>query len=219
MLNTELSHIISPMSAPWSGWTLLVLFLCAVLGEFMQPGIITQATTSLWAKTDRTYKSAPPNTVGQLLISVFRFGTLSMAICMSLYTGGSFSFVAFSAVCGLVFAVLIIKMLCNRLLDYTFMLSRRFMPIYEQFANIATIASCILYPGLLVLLRIGRPEYSIWVLGIITILFLVMIIYRLVRTYIQSLAAFVYVALYVATLEILPLAALYYISAKTISIL
>ena len=164
MLNTELSHIISPMSAPWSGWTLLVLFLCAVLGEFMQPGIITQATTSLWAKTDRTYKSAPTNTVGQLLISLFRFGTLGMAICMSLYTGASFSFVAFAAVCGLVFAVLIIKMLCNRLLDYTFMLSRRFMPIYEQYANIATIASCILYPGLLVLLRIGRPEYSIWVL-------------------------------------------------------
>lgn len=212
----QIPHIISPLSAGWCGWTMFVLFLCAVLSEFMQPGVITHAHSMLFAQTDRTYKEAPANTVGQLSLSIFRIGTLALAICISLYTNGVFRFAAFAAVCGLTLAILLIKMLCNRLLDYIFSFSRRFMSMYEQYANISTVATYLLYPCLLVMLRIGKPEFVLWALVVVTILFLMMCTYRMARTYIESLKAILYVAIYICTLEVLPLGLLFYLSSKII---
>ena len=165
------------MSAAWCGWTMMLLFLCAVFSEVMQPGIISQSHVSIMARTERTYKDAPTNTPAQFLISIFRIGTLAMAICLCEYAGGSFRFASFAAVCGLVLAFILLKMLCNILLDYTFSLSRRFMPVYEQYGDLATITACVLYPCLLVFMRIGRPELSLWALGIIAALFVLVCLY------------------------------------------
>ena len=196
---------------------MMALFLCAVFSEVMQPGVITQSPLSILARTERTYKDAPTNTIGQLLISVFRIGTLAMSLCLCFYPGGAFRFGTFAAVCGLVVAFLLVKMLCNILLDYTFMLSRRFMPMYEQYGDLATIAACLLYPAMLVFIRIGRPELSRWALGIIAGAFVLVCLYRMARTYIRSLSAILYVALYIATMEIVPFGALLYLSSKMIS--
>ena len=204
------------MSAAWCGWTMLLLFLCAVFSEVMQPGIITQSHVSILARTERTYKDAPTNTPAQFLISIFRIGTLAMAICLCEYAGGSFRFASFAAVCGLVLAFILLKMLCNILLDYTFSLSRRFMPVYEQYGDLATITACVLYPCLLVFMRIGRPELSLWALGIIAALFVLVCLYRMAGIYIRSLSAILYVLLYIATLEVVPFGALLYLSSKMI---
>ena len=213
----SIAHILSPMSAAWCGWTMMALFLCAVFSEVMQPGVITQSPLSILARTERTYKDAPTNTLGQILISIFRIGTLAMAICLCFYAGGAFRFGTFAAVCGLIIAFILVKMLCNMLLDYTFMLSRRFMPIYEQYGDLATISSCALYPCLLIFIRIGQPELSRWALGIIAGAFVLVCLYRMARIYIQSLSAILYVALYVATMELVPFGALLYLSSKMIA--
>ena len=216
MIN-EIAHIISPMSAAWCGWTMFGLFLCAIFSEVMQPGVITQSPVSLLARTERTYKDAPTNTLGQTLISIFRIGTLAMAICLSFHAGGAFRFSMFAAVCGLVIAFILVKMLCNILLDYTFSLSRRFMPFYEQYGDLATITACLIYPCLLVFLRIGQPALSLWALGIIAGIFVLVCLYRMARIYIRSLSAILYVVLYVATLELVPFGALLYLSSKMIA--
>ena len=115
-----ISHILSPMSAPWCGWTMLVLLLCAVLGELAQPGVISQASASLLSRNDRTYKNAPVNFIGQSLITLFRIGTLAMTLFLCFYQKGNFGFGTFILLCGIIFAILLMKMLCNTLLDYTF---------------------------------------------------------------------------------------------------
>ncbi len=205
------------MSATWCGWTMLLLFLSAVFSEVMQPGIISQSPVSILARTERTYKDAPVNTLAQLLISIFRIGTLAMAICLSLYAGATFRFSLFAAVSGLVLLFILVKMGCNILLDYTFLLSRRFMPAYAQYGDLATITACVLFPCLLVFMRIGRPELSLWALGIIAGLFMLVCLYRMARIYIRSLSAILYVLLYIATLEIMPFGALLYLSSKMIA--
>ena len=134
-----IAHLLSPMSAPWCGWTLFGLFLCAVFSEYMQPGIIRQAPLSLLAQTDRTYKDAPATFLGQTLLTIFRIGTLATAIYLSLYTEGVFRFVTFAAICGCTVAVLLVKMLCNRWLESTFQFSRHFAPFYEQYGDISTL--------------------------------------------------------------------------------
>ena len=216
---TELTHILSPYSAAWSGWVMMALFGLAVFSEYMQPGVITQAHTSIFAQTDRTYKDAPVNFFGQLLIAFFRIGTLAMGICMCMETDAPFTFSAFATIGGLTIAILLVKMLCNTLLDYTFMISRRFIPAYGQYGDIATVMTCILFPCLLVLQYLGNPNVCRWTVGIATIVFVFLWAIRMVRNYVRCARAIVYVGLYITTLEVLPLGILYYLSSKTISIL
>jgi len=214
-----IAHIISPLSAPWCGWTLLGLLLCAILSEWSQPGVITQATSSLLVRNDRTYKESPVTFLGQFFITLFRIGTLSMALCLCWEEAGTFSYAAFWAVCGIIIGVLVLKMLLNGLLDFTFMLSRRFGAPYEHYSNLFTLLALVLYPVVLVLVHVGSSVASCWCLAIIAVLFSLIWLYRCIRTYIQSPMAILYVALYFVTLELLPFAGLAYISAKTIVIL
>ena len=76
---------------------MLGLLLCAVLSEALQPGVITQAATSYMARAERTYKAAPNNFFGQLLITLFRIGTWSMALFLCFYTEGNASGWSFAA--------------------------------------------------------------------------------------------------------------------------
>lgn len=218
-MGSGIAHILSPMSAAWSSWTMLLLLVCAVFSEVFQPGVISQAHASLTARSERTYKESPATFMGQLFIMIFRIGTIAMALCLALYSEGHFSFAGYASVCGLILSILIIKMLCNALLNYTFMLVRHNNVAYEQYGNITTVATILLYPLLLVLMRFGTPLATQWTLGIIALLFIAMVIYRGGRMFISSPKAILYFAVYVCTLEILPLAVLYLSSAKLISII
>lgn len=215
-MGESIIHILSPLSAPWCGWTMLVLLLCAVLSEYMQPGAISQAHSSLFSKSDRTYKDAPISLMGQIMLTLFRIGTLAMSICLCVYTEGSLGFGAFAAIGGITLAVLLLKMACTALLDYTFQFTRRFAPAYEPYSDIATLAICILYPAILAVLYIGNMMVARWVFIGATALFILMWTYRMMRTYLQSPLAILYIALYIVTLEVLPIGVLFYLSSKTI---
>ena len=196
-----------------------MLLLCAVLAEWFQPGVITQSPSGLQARTERMYKEAPTNFMGQLLIALFRIGTPAMALCLCFCPSDRVSFVAFCAVCGLIVAVLLLKMLCNMLLNYTFSLPSRFGNPFEAYGNIATLGAVILYPVVLVLMHVANPVIAHWLVGSIAVLYLVALAYRAVRNYLVSFVSILYLVFYIATLEVLPMALLIYLSAKTITIL
>lgn len=212
-------HIFTPASAAWCGWTMLFLMLCALLSEMMQPGVISQTGASLRMRTERVYKDAPTNYLSQFLITLFRIGTLAMALYLCFYQEGPFSFDIFVVICGVVFLVTLLKMLGDVLVDYTFMLSRRFTSAYEHYANIITITSCILYPCVLVLMRYGNAIASRWVLGAVAVVFFALWIYRASRHFIESPRAVFYFILYLCTLELLPLGLILYLSSQTINYL
>ncbi|MBR6117239.1 MAG: DUF4271 domain-containing protein [Paludibacteraceae bacterium] len=212
-----IAHIISPASAAWCAWAMLVILICGILGEIVQPGVITQAKSSLLAQTDRVYKDAPTNFMGQLLISIFRLGVMTMGVYLCCATPGAFSFTGFWAILGIVLAVTITKMLCNICVDYTFLLSRRYGDAYEHYGNIFTLVTLVLYPVLLILMRYGAPEANRWVLGTITIIFLLLWVYRAFRQFVSSPRALSYLLLYFCTVEILSWGLIYMISNQTIS--
>ena len=210
-------HILSPVSASWCGWMMFLLLLCAVLAEMAQPGIIKQAYTSLEVHKERAYKESPDTFLGQLFISLFRVGTASMALCLCFCAENRFTLTAFGIVTGLVMAVVLTKMVCNVVLDYTFALSRRFGTAYEHYGNIATLASLVLYPVVLTMIRIGSVQATYWSVGIVAGLFALVWLYRTLRMYTVSLMAGVYVLMYFCTMELLPMAGLAYVSAKTLT--
>ena len=205
----EIMHIVSPQSAAWVGWTMFVLLLCGVLAELWQPGVISQAGVSLSSRTDRTYKESPATFLGQTMIHLFRTGTIAMGLCLCFYEGGAFRFVDFALVCGLIVVVLILKILLNWLLDYTFTLRRRFPSAYEDYSNLGTISVLVLYPLLLIVLRFSKPMVAMLMMLIVAVIFLGMWIYRGGRLFISSPSSIIYFALYILTLEVLPLGILY----------
>lgn len=207
----------SPLSAPWCGWTMLVLLLFAILSEWLQPGVVSQSPLSLIVRAERSYKDAPTSVMAHILITLFRIGTLAMLICLCFCENGSFPFMAFMAVCGVILGVLITKMLCNVLLDYTFQLSRQFGEIYEHYSNLLTLTVVALYPVLLLFLHIGSPSSYRWLLMIAGGVFLLIWFFRSAQQYIRTPMAILYLLVYTLTLEVLPMAGLIYLSAKTIS--
>jgi hypothetical protein len=196
---------------------MLALLLCAVLAEFFQPGVITQAPAALLARTDRTYKESPANFMGQLMVTIFRIGTMALALCQCFCSINRAHFTAFWAISGIIMIVLMLKMLLNVLLDYTFSLSRRFGSAYEAYGNIVTTGTVVLYPVMLVLMHVTNPLAVQGTIAALAILFLCAWTFRAVRTYVISPAAILYLVLYIATLEVVPMALLFYLSAKTIS--
>lgn len=216
---TGIEHIISPINAPWCSWTVFILMLFAIISEWCQPGVLSQATDTLSAHTGRLYKDSPTNFLGQFFVTLFRVGTLALALCLCLYTGGTFRFITFGLICGLIVATLIMKMIVNVLVSYTFSFGRRFSGVYELYANIATIATLGLFPLLLVMIHVGNAEVNQWILGIVTVCFIGMWVYRSWRIFVVSPVAILYFMLYICTLELLPLAALYVVSEKLITII
>lgn len=215
----EIAHILSPSSAPWCGWIMLALLLCAVLSEAFQPGVILQAKNSLSAQSDRMYKESPATFMGQLMIGFFRVGTIAMAIYLCCANEQTFTLAGFGVVYGIVLAVLGIKMLCHLFVDYTFSISRRFGAPYEHYGNIATLATIALYPVLLVLLRVGFPILNQWLIGSIGVAFLVVWFYHAWKQFVAHPIAIPYMLIYSFTLEFLPWAALYVISDKIVAII
>ena len=198
---------------------MLGLLFCAILSEWFQPGVISQASGSLAVRNDRMYKESPVNFLGQLFITVFRIGISALALCLCWETQGRFPYTAFWAMAGLVLVFFLLKMLGNQLIDYTFMLSRRFGSPYEHYGNLFTLLTIAMYPMVLILLRCASAPATRWIIGGLTVVFVLIWTYRVIHTYITSPIAILYVLIYICTFEIVPLAGLSYISAKLMSIL
>ena len=207
-----IEHIISPVNAPWCSWTMFGLMLCAILSEVLQPGVLTQVATILFSRTERTYKAAPDNILGQLFITLFRIGVPALLLTMAFYTGGDFLFISFALVFGVIFAIVLVKMGCNILLDYTFQFSRHYSSAYEQYGAIVTLTCVLLYPLLLLVIYLGSAIIARWISGIGILVFFGLILFRWCRTYLHSFTSLGYIVLYILTLEVVPMATLLWIS-------
>ncbi|MBQ2067456.1 MAG: DUF4271 domain-containing protein [Paludibacteraceae bacterium] len=214
-----ITHIVSSANAPWCGWTMLVLLITAVLAELFQPGVVTQAKSSLMAQNDRTYKESPVNFLGQLMITLFRIGVIAMSLYLCCRPTGRFSFAGFGVISAIVLAVFLVKMLSNIWVDRTFGISRRFGDPYEHYGNIATLLTLVLYPTVLVLMRVGNPIANRWVVGLMALLFIGVWLYRSIRQFMTSIVQIPYLLLYICTMEVLPIAILYISSDQIVTIL
>lgn len=214
-----ITHIISPSSAVWCSWIMLALMLCGIMSELFQPGVVLQAKNSLLAQSDRLYKESPNNFMGQLMITLFRIGVITMAVYLCCPQPEVFSFTGFGVIAGIVITVTLVKMICNACIDYTFSLSRRFGSAYEHYANIITLTTLLAYPALLVLLRYGNPIVNRWVFGCIAGLFVLLWFYRAGRQFVSSPKAFGYLLIYCCTVEILPWILIYMLSEQTLTII
>lgn len=204
-------HIVTLYSAGWFGWTMLVLAVCAVLSELFQPGVITGVPSQVFAHSERTYKQTPDNFPGQLTVTVFRLGTPALLLMMIMgdrFASPGNGFALYGISIAMILVVMLVKMLCNALVDYTFSLRANAAGMTDMYANIATFMGLLLYPAILLLPFIGSVAVNRWVAGVAAALFVGLITYRLMRTYMTSARSIFYILMYVFTLELLPLGVL-----------
>ena len=193
------------------------LLLCAVLAEVAQPGVISQVPTVLFSHAERTYKDSPDNVLGQFFITLFRLGVTALLLELCFYQGGEFPFLHYVYLTGWILFLILLKMLCNVLIDYTFQFTRHYAAPYEQYGAIATAMSLLIYPCLLVALHMGSAVVAHWVLGIGAIGFVGLIFFRWCRTFLHSASSLLYIVLYIMTMEVVPIVALLWYSGTVIS--
>ena len=198
---------------------MLWLLISGALSEMIQPGIIRNAFSRLNTRADRTYKESTNTFLGQLMLSVFRIGTLGMALYFSVYTGGTFSIVTFFAICGLILVMWSLIWLINGLLGYTFSLRLRGDAAREHYSNMVTLATIILYPTTLIMMHVGSAIATLVTVSLVIIGFIALWLYRTWGLLVSSFAGALYMMMYIVTLEVLPFTLLYYLSAKIANIL
>ena len=154
--------------------------------------------------------------MGQLMITLFRIGCLSMALYIAIWQGGTFSSRGFFVIEAIVLGVLIFKMLCYVFLKYVLSISSQFSIATEHYSNLFTLSMVLLYPLLLFIYYIGSSMVCLYVLCALAALFLLVWLIKGARLFVISPMGIVYFLLYICTLEVLPILGIYYLSAKTV---
>ena len=204
-------HIVSLYSTGWYSWILLALGICAILSEVFQPGIMTGATASVFAHSERMYKQTPDNFPGQLSATLFRIGTPALMLVMisrDRFDSTADGIASYGIAFGIIVAVLLLETAINSLIDYTFELKAYAAGIGTHIANIATLICFGLYPAILVLPLAGSMTANRWVACVFAIAYLGITTYRLVRLFMSGAKSIIYILMYVFTLEVLPMGVL-----------
>lgn len=202
---------------------MLLLAVFAVLSELMQPGVLSGSFTLVFSKVERTYHDPHRNIPGQLCINVFRIGTFALALYLFCYVGGTLSlghwevqfltdktflFRKYLLVLLVVFGVDTVKYLLTLWVNYTFQISRRFTLISLHYNSLWTVINSAFYLLLLVLLPVDSPKIIFWSFLALCIVALVLIGVKWLRVFYSGLPSLLYIALYLLTLEVLPLLAM-----------
>lgn len=183
---------------------MLGLLGCAALAELFQPAVIRQSFVNLFTKAERSYGDSPMQYVGQVWLFLFRIGVVSMAISLFTYQGGTFALARYGIIAGVVCAVEMMKYLLCLLLNYTFRFPHRFDTLFAHYTYVNTTVCCVLYPLVLLIIRLNVPLFSTVSLCIAAGAFVMLLIVKLLRVFMKDVLSFVYILLYILTIEVLP---------------
>ena len=184
---------------------MLFLLLCGVLAEMVQRGLLVQAFTTIFSKVERSYGDVQQNLMEELIVNIFRIGTFAMALYLYAYRAGDFRFTTYMLVVAWVLGIDVIKLAASTLVNYTFRISKRFTLISTHYNNLWTVICCGFYVALLFLINIDNAKVTKWLLFALAVAAIVLILIKWIRIFYTDLRSLLYIALYILTLEILPM--------------
>ena len=212
----EIALISTPISEAWPMWLMFFLLLCVVLAEVFQPGMIPLAFRTTFTRLERTFGDRANTLVSSLLLNVFRVGTLAMSLYLFTYHSMPFSILTYCYISLLLVAVVFVKMLLSWLVSYAFEMRRPMTAFVPQYDNLWTVLCVLLYPLNLLYINALQSVWFRWIPLVAVVLFVVMIVFKLLQNFYSGLHSLVYLLLYLVTLEIVPLGAIF-LSARYLS--
>ena len=207
---TDIPLISSPVSEVWTSWMLLALLLLAVLANVSQPGVVVSSFSTIFAKPDRSYADTQRTGIGQISLHMFHIGTLSMAYYLFAYTAGGFTITRFGVIVLFITMVYGLKVLLMWLVQYTFQLQKYCPNAETHYTNLVTVWCCAMYPLLLLMQNMGTGRGLQWLTGLTAAMFVLLVLVKWCRAYMNSPLTLLYILLSVMTLEVLPIMGAYY---------
>lgn len=205
----EQTHIAStPLSESWTSWVLLVLLLLFVAAIVRQPALISRSFNALFTKLQRSYSDAAGDILTDAVLLLFRVGTLALALYVMAYRSENFSVLYYLLLVGIILLAKGVKWLLIKLTTYIFSIRHGVEEAASSCDAIGVLFAIVLYP--LTLLMVDFD----WVMTgrVVTLLLfstcLVLETIKLIRVFTTKPMSLVYIAMYLMTLEILPVCAL-----------
>lgn len=207
---TKLPIISSPISEAWPSWLMLVLLLCMVMAEVLQPETIRTSFRTTFSRMQRMFGDSAVNFLGAVALTVFRVCVIALTLYLACYEEGSFSILTYGWIILIVIAFVLIKSLSAWIISYTFDLKRDTALYMPQYSNLWTALCIVLYPVLLVTINIGYNGVIRWIMLAIAALFCIEVVIKLIQHFYTGVQSLGYIALYTLTLEIVPATAMFF---------
>ncbi len=199
----------SPYSEGWVAWIMLLVLACMVLSVWLQPNIMKNSIHNLGENKLRGNQLNNTSFTfigsGLLLLShVMVFSLLLFLYCASKHN--TFLFSGYLLTCALFVCMWLIQDLCFRFTAYVF-LNREILHTYHYYRlTLNTFLTWIIYPVLLLLMF--TPWFGAGTVAVVLILFLIalfgLIAFKLFRLFSFGFLDYLYILLYLCTLEMLP---------------
>ena len=208
-------HPSVPQSESWVFIVLLALFFLLAYAVSNSGSLISETAKNFFQVKERSsiFSKATVNDFKiRLLIIIFSIGVISLFVFYQLHNPESpFRLLQFCFVLAITFLFIGLKVLIFDLLGYVFIETSNLKMAKEAYFNIVSFLGMTLFPLLVV--RIYIPynlDNAIETTSLIVcILGLILIIFKLFQIFFHKIVASFYILLYLCTLEILPLIAIY----------
>lgn len=200
-----IARILSPSSASWVTWVLLLLLSIVVFNRSILLSVSTM-WHNLLSYSERMYSSGgAQNVINTLLSVVFRWGVMAMCVYMLCHKVGEFGIDSYLKILGILILVFTLQWLLSKLVGYTFLSSVQRENVKDQRTLIYNASCVILLLLLLPMMHSSSFVLRIILVGIFLLLLISMMVFRGIQLFNQHPRMILYVLLYIITLELLPL--------------
>lgn len=199
----SLPIIASPVSAPWIPWVLLLLLVLLIVNLVMDGANILNLR-KLFTMPERAYSENTNRVLTSITLSLFRVGTLALAVYVCCWKGQSMHMATYLIIVGIIYAIIIVRELVIWLLYVIFRFAPKREVVSKRYAQFATLTAMMMFVTLLVETNLSTPATPYILMGLAG-LFLVCVLQMLVRVYTCKLLSIAYIAMFFVVLELLPL--------------
>ena len=205
----------SPVNEHWVFGVITVLFLFLVISHSRSTNLLSNTLRTFFQVKDRSSifsKTTISDFRYQFFMMLFSIGVFSLTAYLFYYDGASeFSFVSYLKYVALTSLFFLIKIALLNIVGYVFTDTRNQKLVKEGYFDVMLMLGITLFPVMIVHVYAKSPLTTITEIGsqvLLTIAFVLLVI-KLFQIFLQELAASFYILLYLCTLEILPLIALF----------
>lgn len=205
-----------PQTEQWVFATLIILFILLVLSSTRSTALFTDTIKTFFQVKDRSSifsKTTISDFRYRFFTILFSIGVIGLYAYLLLYNPNTdFTLTKYSYFIGVTSAFFIIKLLLINLVGYVFTDSRNLKLVKESYFDVILLMGIALFPLMIIHIYsdVTLNNSTQLISLIICILSFLLIIAKLFQIFLHKVVATFYIMLYLCTLEILPLIALYW---------
>lgn len=205
----------TPHSEQWVFMAIMLLFFLLVAATMLSPHWMShhfQKLTRISNRTDFIFNTTIRDFQSSVLLTVFSIGVVTLFFYLRFHENEMFSVHRFISLSGILLAYLLLKLLMVRFLGFVFFLTNEIQQIKHHVLAVFYFMGLLLFPITVVYLY-WLPPIPIKILDFIVLMVVGVGITRytvlLFQFFYKKILDFLYIMLYLCTLEILPLIGLF----------